>query len=402
MGSASSKGELNAHTHRLHAAIAAWNVPTVKQELSAGAVAAAYRPVPEGERFAVFSARGTEVGLVYGLNALGKFASEVHLRLEAADAGGGPPPFTARVLADMLSTLLAGGVDPTAAIERAGTEAGGWRDAPGGGVTLLHALRRIVLGLSSSGRPDDRIVRSRGSLLWPCVARLLENASVATAVTTDDLFTWTAAHHPPAVAAFARMPAVTLALPPGAPPRKDGTTSLAPLIAAVSTGNAAAARQLLDAGAAADVADVRGRTALMHATGSWDYRDVRPDDDVDDAAASRPTVALVELLLQHGADVRARDDVGRTALHHFAASKISTLEPTARRFVCIRLVRGGLSLTNRDNAGWTPVNCALERRDAFLVGVLKQEEAWMRRHVATVAWTLAAPGRATGASVGRR
>jgi hypothetical protein len=91
-----------------------------------------------------------------------------------------------------------------------------------------------------------------------------------------------------------------------------------------------------------------------------------------------------------------------TALRHFAGCGISALEPPARRFVCIRLVRSGVSLSARDNEGATAVLCVLRRGDAFLVGVLKREAAWMRRCVATVGWVFGAPERVAASGLGRR
>ncbi len=82
----------------------------------------------------------------------------------------------------------------------------------------------------------------------------------------------------------------------GADPKQE-LLRLPTLGFAASSGEVETVRLLLSRGADADASGSRGWTPLMMA-----------------AASARPNPAVIEMLLENGADVHARDDVGRTAL----------------------------------------------------------------------------------------
>lgn len=104
------------------------------------------------------------------------------------------------------------------------------------------------------------------------------------------------------------------------------------LIAAAGKDHIEIAQLLLDRGAAPDVADPAGWTALIHAT----YFGARPE--------------LLSLLVQKGANVNYQNDRGATALYLAAASG---REDTVRRLLAL-----GADATLATHSGYTPLRVA--------------------------------------------
>lgn len=121
----------------------------------------------------------------------------------------------------------------------------------------------------------------------------------------------------------------------------------APLTIAVGAGFARVSRLLLDAGASPNVRIVNGEPVVVS------------------AARQAGTVEILELLLDHGADINAVDSEGRSAL--LIAAKYGPLGTVQM------LVARGSNLTSQDNAGNTPLLLAVMngQRDIaeYLVGL---------------------------------
>jgi Arf-GAP/coiled-coil/ANK repeat/PH domain-containing protein len=82
-------------------------------------------------------------------------------------------------------------------------------------------------------------------------------------------------------------------------------------------------------------------------------------------ASERGHEAMVELLLQHGADINsARDDDGVTCLH-------ACVGRGDRDDVAKLLIRRGAAVSTRDKRGRTPLDAAMER------GHIRDEELFM-------------------------
>ena len=105
-----------------------------------------------------------------------------------------------------------------------------------------------------------------------------------------------------------------------------------PVSYAAEAGSAAAAATLLELGADLRAADRAGTTALM-------------------IAAERPDAAMTDLLLQHGADPRTADAEQRTALFYAARAN----QPGTIR----TLQRAGALLEARDSRGYTALDDAI-------------------------------------------
>lgn len=130
------------------------------------------------------------------------------------------------------------------------------------------------------------------------------------------------------------------------------------------------ARMLVEGGAVVDGRDTEGRTAL-HAAAATDAVDaaeqlVKSGADVnalaDDGtplhvAAFYANSRMVRTLLAHGADPKARDDVGATPLHAVAMHKERKPRDAAVAIVRM-LVEGGAGRDARDHAGRTPLDVA--------------------------------------------
>ena len=130
-----------------------------------------------------------------------------------------------------------------------------------------------------------------------------------------------------------------------------------------------------------DLSSAGGITPLMRATGAWAVRVPRGEtafgahagalgtgegegEGEDESVFHRATRGIVEALLAAGADVRAVDAEGRTALHHFAAdeSPAFTSDPAGRLAAARRLIAAGAAADARDAAGRTPGEAAAAAR----------------------------------------
>jgi ankyrin repeat protein len=110
-------------------------------------------------------------------------------------------------------------------------------------------------------------------------------------------------------------------------------------------------RLLLDAGANARAAARDGSTPLMMAAGvSW--RDERG------IATEEESIAVIRVLLAHGADIDERNPTGETALHGAAGRGA----PAVIRF----LVASGADLSARDTTERTPLHVAMGISDTQL------------------------------------
>lgn len=119
-----------------------------------------------------------------------------------------------------------------------------------------------------------------------------------------------------------------LLLEAGADPDKPGKGHMTPLLAAALGGHAETVRVLLLWGAATDIMDMEGRTALIL------------------ASAAAGGEEAVRVLLDRGLNENHQDILGWTALHWAACE--------GRKNVCRTLIEGGAKLGMRDNEGNTP------------------------------------------------
>jgi ankyrin repeat protein len=67
---------------------------------------------------------------------------------------------------------------------------------------------------------------------------------------------------------------------------------------------------------------------------------------------------IVQYLIEHGADLGARDTLGRTSLHHAIHARNRNFIKTHHTETIRALVRGGVDVSVRDNDGNTPLDCA--------------------------------------------
>lgn len=369
MGNAAAKGggglpPPSRGTSALHEAISRWDAEAIKKALGNTKAAPdvnAYRVPKEDERFVLFALKREAPTQQFALSAFGRLANEVLLSLLRQEREGVPVTWTADTLTEVVTLLVSAGADPNAEIEKTITPAGEVQ----GAVTVVDAWRLIV-----SGPRDEAERAARGKLLAPSFLALLRSPGIR-CVSTADLALWASLGH--------RSVTAHIATHYGDVRLEGSAAAVPPLLFAIDTGNTPLAKQLLDGGADPNVVDADGCSALMHATGEWDRR---PPAEV----GRRSTVGMLELLLQHGADVGKRDHRGRTALHHFAASKSPALSSAVRRVVLVRCIRSGADINAKDAAGVTPTAAAEARGDAGTARVMAAEVRWLRRRWAVLAW----------------
>lgn len=159
------------------------------------------------------------------------------------------------------------------------------------------------------------------------------------------------------------------------PPAGDEGSSLKALLAAIRVGDRTSVARLLADPSLVNMADQHGATPLMHATLYADAELMRllidKGADVNIADASGATalmwgagdLAKVRLLVQHGANVDARSQLGRTPL-----LVASTYAGNAE--VVQLLLAAGASANDRDQFGETALTSASKRGDAKLVEIL--------------------------------
>lgn len=121
----------------------------------------------------------------------------------------------------------------------------------------------------------------------------------------------------------------------------DGQT---PFLRAALTGDVTVMRMLLASGADPNIATTGGTTALMLASGlNWVRGRTRSHSDQEYKEA-------IELCIEHGADVNAKNSLGLTAMHG-AANR-------GADFIVELLVAHGASVDVKDNEGRTPMTFA--------------------------------------------
>jgi ankyrin repeat protein len=126
----------------------------------------------------------------------------------------------------------------------------------------------------------------------------------------------------------------------------EGVTPLH--LAAADYGRVEVVRVLLEHGANVGAEDNKGRTPLHEAA---DYRRIETNERVEGYVSGK--VELVRVLLEHGANVGAEDSEGRTPLH--VAAEHAKVE------VVRLLLEHGANVGAEDNEGRTPLHKAVAR-----------------------------------------
>jgi ankyrin repeat protein len=133
------------------------------------------------------------------------------------------------------------------------------------------------------------------------------------------------------------------------------------LIGTTFSGNLDETRKLLDRGSDVNARhDNNGMTPLMCA--AWGDASVKNPGQV---VCDHPGV--VKLLLERGASVKARDNDGKTALHHAAEHGQDAIAKI--------LIDAGADVTARDAAGRTPLQWAEMGKHDKTIAVLKEAGA---------------------------
>jgi len=154
----------------------------------------------------------------------------------------------------------------------------------------------------------------------------------------------------------------------GDPDLKDGWGT--PLLYAAATHwQIDVARELLEAGAAANAANAQGETALHHVAGAYPTPGNFPR-----VPRLEEAVAFTKLLLEHGADPNTRNAQGMTPLHCAAGTALMEEVGRARRngadlpvmrvrglgSIASLLVEHGADISARDKKGRIPLTFAME------------------------------------------
>lgn len=160
----------------------------------------------------------------------------------------------------------------------------------------------------------------------------------------------------------------------GIDPDRANSSGITPLIAAAYNGNDRIVGRLLESGADPGLSDATGKAPMVYAAGRGYLKIVErlvdsPDFEIDtrygnDLTAliwaaghandvpKRDGLAIVDLLLKHGADPALADDRGRNALH-VAAERGHTS-------IVERLLEAGISPAIVDGGGKTPLDLATD------------------------------------------
>ena len=129
--------------------------------------------------------------------------------------------------------------------------------------------------------------------------------------------------------------------------------------------------QVVERGASVDSRDNIGRTALTHSVSShngWDHGSTIPLFDGD--------INLEEsrFLLDNGANVNSKDIYGRTLLSWLAGSYIDT---HGHAEITDLLLRSGADIDSEDFRGWTPLSWATFSGSYYVVEWLLKQSARM-------------------------
>jgi serine/threonine-protein phosphatase 6 regulatory ankyrin repeat subunit A/serine/threonine-protein phosphatase 6 regulatory ankyrin repeat subunit B len=118
-------------------------------------------------------------------------------------------------------------------------------------------------------------------------------------------------------------------------------------------------KYLVEHGADINAKDEKNKTALHYATESRDSEMVSDSIYFLPVTKQLPSLELVKYLVEHGADVNAKDEKNKTALHY--ATERGSLE-----FVKC-LVEHGADVNAKDEKNKTALHYATERRDSEMV-----------------------------------
>ncbi len=144
-----------------------------------------------------------------------------------------------------------------------------------------------------------------------------------------------------------KSPTLTRAHTPGEPSLAEGTT---PLMRAAKNGDVAAMRVLMAHGADASLKQKNGTTALMLASGVGRGTGVFAKDYATEAELLAAVKFLVELGVDAGVDINAANDAGQTALHIAAQASDGIVK---------YLVEHGANLDAKDKQGRTALDVAM-------------------------------------------